>query len=372
MRPLTSLNTIKLTLSIFLCIVCFIQSSLIADDTNNNFKIGVILPLTGDLAGIGTALKNGIRIAQQENLECFSNITMYWEDDQFIVNKSISALRKLQYIEKIDLLFLFGLPALKTLAPVLETNQLPTIAFTFISKPTLNKKFIITSLNDSPDYIKALVSNLRSRGIKNFSFIRSSNEFFEDMVETFKSQLNKDETIDFDETVDLKETDFRTIITKLKSKKITSLGIFLTHSQIVAFSKQLKEQNISTEIFGTDIFETAIAELNSGELENAVYPDNEVNKDFETKYLKEYANIDHLTFAANGYDMANLVSSQICSKNNDTKNFSSIEILNQITSQDNQSGALGKHKFINDLSGRHFIYPVITKKVIGKGWVKAE
>lgn len=359
------------------CSACLFKTIVVHADIKQSFKIGVILPLSGNLSGNGQAVRNGILLAGQENPECFSMIKFLWEDDQFDINKSITAFRKLQNMEQIDLLFLFGIPATNVLGSIIESKKVPTVAFTFISKPTVNKKFIISSLNDSPDYIKALLGNLRERGIKHFSIIKSENDFFEIMTNTFKDQLLNDEKIDIEEAVSSGETDFRTMIAKMKTRKISSLGLFLAPAQLDAFSKQLAEQKISVPIFGTDLFESAVSELGSKELEGAVYPDNEASDEFHAKYFNAYNNISHITFAANGYDMATMVGSFVCSMHSrENEIISGLDILNLLkkigTNSKPRQSVLGRTAFVSDSSGNHFSYPVVVKRIINGGWRKVE
>ena len=60
-------------------------------ETDNAFKVGVILPLSGPLAEYGVAASNGFKLAQAERPELFKNIQFLMDDSQYDNKKAISS-----------------------------------------------------------------------------------------------------------------------------------------------------------------------------------------------------------------------------------------------------------------------------------------
>ena len=96
----------KLTNLLFLTIIFskllgafFLPQSCWALD--HQVKIGVILPLSGSMATLGGAIRNGIELARSERPELFGRIKFIYEDDQYDIKQSIAAYRKLRDLDNI-------------------------------------------------------------------------------------------------------------------------------------------------------------------------------------------------------------------------------------------------------------------------------
>ena len=64
-------------------------------------KIGVILPLSGDVAFIGEAAKNAAILAKESFGKTEKTYELFFEDDQSDSKKTVSAFRKLVDVDKI-------------------------------------------------------------------------------------------------------------------------------------------------------------------------------------------------------------------------------------------------------------------------------
>jgi ABC-type branched-subunit amino acid transport system substrate-binding protein len=71
-------------------------------------RIGVITPLTGQLATIGTAVRNGIELARREQPELVNGVGFAYEDDQADPKQSIDAYLKHLSSRKGEVIFGFG------------------------------------------------------------------------------------------------------------------------------------------------------------------------------------------------------------------------------------------------------------------------
>ena len=89
-------------------------------------KIGVSLPLSGNLAIIGEPMKAAIDLAVEDaNLKTDKyNYEVIYEDDQFSPSKALSAVQKLINVDKVDFLITAGSPVGMAVGPIAEENEL--------------------------------------------------------------------------------------------------------------------------------------------------------------------------------------------------------------------------------------------------------
>lgn len=160
------------------------------------------------------------------------------------------------------------------------------------------------------------------------------------------------------------ETDFRTIITRVRSLNAPQVGVFLWPDQLLAFLRQARVMGLKTEIFGTDLCETT-ASISPDETyaEGCIYPDNQVTEDFRNSYRKTFNTEAQLSFAGSAYDMTVLVGKILAEQ----KVRSSKELLSALTQTRDQTGVLGTFSFRSDPSvGQFFEYPVRIKRIKDK------
>lgn len=108
-----------------------------------SFNVGVIVPLSGELAGYGKAVVNGIKLAEIENPSLFTNINFYYQDSKYDSKVAVSAFRALNENNDINLYHTWGVSPNESLIPILEANKIPAIVETTLTESTLDKKFII-------------------------------------------------------------------------------------------------------------------------------------------------------------------------------------------------------------------------------------
>jgi branched-chain amino acid transport system substrate-binding protein len=93
-------------------------------------KIGLSLPLTGDLAFIGEADRNAALLALEEinNQQGLKHAyELVIEDDSFDAAKASSVIQKFLSVDNVDAVISIGSTAGNAIAPVAEANELPHI-----------------------------------------------------------------------------------------------------------------------------------------------------------------------------------------------------------------------------------------------------
>lgn len=347
----------------FALIICLgVTTSYAKSEDPFTYKIGIILPLTGDAAVYGNAIKNGITLAQKEFPKEFSRIALSWKDDQFEPRKAISAYHALVEGERVDSLFVFGLSSGQALAPLNEKRQIPLILFSF-SMPEIFDRYhyVIQTLNSGEQYMLPLLSCLRSMGEHHFKVIQTQNTFTEMMVEAIRSHLIEGETLEVIAQVEIGEMNFDSILPRLKDKHINRLGVFLFPAQIAALMRGMVEKGVNLEVYGTDLFEPAATLISPKVLEGALYPDNQASLDFKKRYETQFENSRYLTFAGAAYEMAHSIASII---SNYAYKLKGEDLIAEIKKISKSTSVLGDLRMGN---GGHFEYPVVIKQIDSKG-----
>jgi ABC-type branched-subunit amino acid transport system substrate-binding protein len=104
---------------------------------NPRIKVGVIVPLTGSVATVGSAIKNGIELARHEHPEILGDLLFVYEDDGYEPKRDITAFNKLMIGQRPAVLLGLGPNLVEVLAARLEGEHLPLINFGFVAAPAI-------------------------------------------------------------------------------------------------------------------------------------------------------------------------------------------------------------------------------------------
>lgn len=304
-------------------------------------NIGVILPLTGDAAVYGQAMKNGVMLAYDES-DIKEKINLTFEDDLGDNNKALSAAYSL-INKKADVII--GGAQSKTadvLIPLLTKEKIPLVSPGASSVEFDNISHYFFRLWASDSYDGEIMADFISKPNKtnkiavfytNSKYGVGINQVFENAV------AKKNGVIVFSESFAEGAKDFKTQLVKIKNSGATALFLPGYFEEVSIIIKQIRELGIKIDIYGTSSFhdEKLLSSLgNSIDGVYFSYPDfdingsKEVTKQFVDKYYKKY-NVEADVFAANAYDCFKVIeyavkngaktSSEIRSKISEIKNF---------------------------------------------------
>ena len=110
------------------------------------FRIGVSLPLTGDLAEYGSAVRNGIQLAQSRFPSKFQHLDLLYEDNRYDGKTALTILQKFR-ASNVDLIYSWGEIPFNAIAPIIEKSKVPLTAYSLDNKAAVNSKFIILTSN---------------------------------------------------------------------------------------------------------------------------------------------------------------------------------------------------------------------------------
>jgi len=333
---------------------------------NEPIKIGVIAPLSGDLASLGQGVKNGAMLSygdltksQKEKIE------LLFEDDQFNPKNTVTAFNKLVDIDKAEVIICLASGPCNAIAPLAEEKKIPLIAIASDPKIQKNKDFVVRLEIAPSQEAKILLGHIKEKKYKKIASVVA----LQDGTQAGYSQLSKDPMYSsnevFSEFVNPDEKDFRTVLTKILEKNPEVIFVGLLPGQAGDFGKQAKELGYKGEFIGLNFLEgEETLSAAKGSLEGMVYTNAKDPQNwFSEEYKKEYEKSPG-PGSAHIYDSVKLISNSI-----ESGKTSNIEIVPYLSSIRNYSGALGT---FSSTGSHEFTIPVELKTIRNNEFVRYE
>ncbi len=284
------------------------------------YKVGAILPLTGNLAEVGQMERDALLLAQEDVNQSGSGggnkIVLLIEDSKGDAKEGVSAAMKLIDIDKVKFIITTLTGVSSAVQPIIDKNKVIQYAYTF--DPTLPGKSeytfrIYPSYNQSSE---VMIDYIKARGLKKISAIHTNVPGETYAIENLIAPKLKDAGIEFrKESFNFGDKDVKPQLLKLKSFK-PDLFIIHTYSfQVPMILKGIAEIAFRPQLMGNMAF-CELSEVPQQQLENVLVtaprfvldPSKSENfiKRFKEKYGKE-PNFD----AAYVYDSFRLLASAI-------------------------------------------------------------
>jgi ABC-type branched-subunit amino acid transport system substrate-binding protein len=327
--------------------------------------VGVVAPLSGYIASIGSAVRNGIELAQLEHPQLTDSIQLQFEDDQHDPKLAATVYNHLNRGTQPRAVIAFGYFFPTAIGKQALNDQIPIVNLSFMAKPAIGNPYIIRSMNHTGQYGKVLADFLASETQLEYPVVLTEYDFFIHLLKDTTARLHEvkpEVSLSVTARVLPSEQDFRSIILKLKPLKAKRIGVFLLGDQLATFMRHARENGLDAEIFGADLCETAAKIKNAEQyLEGCVYPDNEVTAEFRSAYRTRFHDESQLTFAGVAYDMAVLLAEQFQRSPNSTNG----EVLSLLAKVNNRAGVLGTFSYRDDPQfGKFYEYPIVMKKIV--------
>jgi len=300
-------------------------------------KIGVICPLTGNLAFMGEGLKDAILLAKENLSDTRYNYEVIFEDDQLDPKKTASAANKLISIDKVDALVSISSGTGNVVAPIAKQNKV--VHFGIASDVNIaNGDYNFIHWTPPSEENKVFVKELQKRGITKIGLFVLNQQGAIAKMDDLRRRINKtDIEIVTDQSFNFGEKDFRSIISKAKNSGAEIYVLMAFSPELEILAKQIKEAGITTPLTSIEAFElTEQVDLFEGEwYVNAADPTGDFADKFKAKTGK-----NPTMGAANGYDIFNLIVTAAEKIKKATKPTSR-EIAGELTKIKNFDGALG-------------------------------
>lgn len=334
------------------------------------YKIAAILPLSGDVANLGTYVKRGIDLAYEAlPREVREKIQLTYEDDQFDPAKTITSYRRLVAMAGVDAVFVLGSPSANALGPLLERDKKILIAIG-ASDPQIAIGKTYSFLHwVAPSVLgERLATELIRRDYRRIALVGAEVSgviaVMNEVVGALK-QRNAFERVVFHATFPKSETDYRVTVQQLRQRKVDATVILLLPGALSSFARQYRSAGVPSDLVGIETIEDYHeVKAAQGALEGVWYVNAaDAAGWFTEKYRSMFGELPGWG-SANGYDTLSLVAAAIAHAGT-----TSDQVRGYLRSVKDYAGAAGTYSASGD---NRFTLPAALKQVKQGKFVKLD
>lgn len=284
-------------------------------------KIGLILPLTGDLAGLGKDDLNGAQMAA-EKINAAGGINgkqveLIAEDGRCSGADGANAAQKLINVDKVFAIVGAGCSG-ETLAaaPIAEAGKVVMIS-PLSSSPNVTTAGDYIFRNYPNDALKttAMAQYFAENNIKKVAVISENTDFCQAFLKSLKEKLGV-EAVVFDENVEPGTKDFRSLITRLKDVEFDAFFPNTNGDGTMGpLIQQIRDAGITAPMISHDVADSAnMAKTVPGT--DGLYiiniPSTVSDSSFTADFTAKYGEANYgVAFAGYAYDAVNLIAEGI-------------------------------------------------------------
>jgi branched-chain amino acid transport system substrate-binding protein len=269
-------------------------------------KIGIVAPLTGNVAFLGKGFQNGFLLAKEESGNTKFDYELIFEDAPFEPRQIILATQKLIHQDKVDILS--SLFMADYVLPISRNNHVLHFGVNWDPNNADGK---LAFLHDIyiPNYSKALVEMIKKKHYSHVVLISENSKGIYPCIQAILENLKKEGlAAKLDYKFNPGERDFKTTIAQ--TKKIgTDLYVLICYSpELEIIARQIHEIDPNKDITGTFYCGSDLTLF-----ENQWYvTDADLNPSFIEKYTHRFGSAPELS-TPYGYNIFNIIVS-VCEK----------------------------------------------------------
>lgn len=320
--PEKSNNALLWTIGIILIILGAIYFGTIGGP-EMTLKIGVITPLTGDAASYGVAMQRAYDLAVSEiNEKGGVNgqaIELVYEDGKCEGSAAATATQKLVNVDGVKFI-LGGTCSGETLAAaeITQASRVLLLSPSATSPDITEAGDLVFRTYPADDFEAKMVAEYAiNNGLLRAAIISENTDFAQGVRNAFKESYTG--TVVFDETFNTGETDFRTLITKMR--EANPQMVYVSPQTAVAgelILKQIEENGMNVGIFANNsMIDRAAIAANPSLYEEAIMAEVQIPTEGKASaMLAAYEAVygtppEFMAYTASAYDSVYLLSEAI-------------------------------------------------------------
>ena len=240
---------LKIILKTFALFYLAILINLYAYAEEKIIKVGVIAPLSGNVATWGNDVRNVLQFAQ-EKLKA-KNIQFIFEDDQCIGKNALSAAYKLIDLDKIDFGVVVCTESMLSVAPIFEKSKVLVISPVASGEAVTKAGDYIFRIWPSDSKAGHLLFDFVSQKHKTFGVLTENRGYAHEMTQSFLNAAHGSKLKILSESFNSVDSDFRSLLLRLKSQKVE--GLFINTNSERTFANildQLRQINWNLPKYG--------------------------------------------------------------------------------------------------------------------------
>lgn len=243
-----------LTLTIAIILGFIFAANGYAGSEPEALKIGAVLPLTGKIAWLGINVQNGLSMAAEDiNAQGGvrgRKIKILYGDSKGQPKEAVSLANKFIGIDKVDCLMVLGTAMVNAVLPIADRND--TLMFGFTIHPGITKKsknLFRIYVSDDQEWV-LLADYINKSDAKSIGILHINAEYGLDSKKALQENLEPDVEILFSEAYEIGQSDFRSILLKVRGKKADAVVLMGYGIEYVPMLRQMKEMGFHAKILG--------------------------------------------------------------------------------------------------------------------------
>lgn len=333
--------------------LCLIPFEVLGADPNRTVKIGLIVPLSGDMAIHGNEILNSMGLARELSGSTNYEYRIIPEDNQLDGARSVSAARKLIDVDKVDVLVTLWPPTANAVIPL--TERAGILHYTIAWDPNLARKskLVLSHQVMVGDIARASYQLLRKEGYSKVAFLHMEEAGF-NLGAKYIAEASSSEGMALlaDESFNPNETDFRPLIDRVQLKKPEAYLIWAVMPSIDTLIKQIKERAPDAKITGYLDFTTDVRSIEGAKYISEMYAADTYAREYQRRFGSE-----PISKGPNAFDIMNVLITTF-EKSSDRK-MNSVALKAALTKLKNIDGAVGP--FAIDADGNSSYTPVVRQ-----------
>lgn len=344
---------------LIVCLFAMMMLVLSCQRNNDELRIGLINPDTGELATYGEKIRRGISIAEEEiekdDLLNGRKLVVLKEDTKGDSKESLNAVQKLINVNKVK--YIIGeISGNATMAVLPYTESKGVFLFSpGAASPKLTNASELFARNwpsNSAEAISAAEYSFEMLGYKSVIIIYVNNEWGIGLQENFEKKfISLGGNVVGSEVYPYENTDFRSIVSKINGINAEMIYLAGNQREMGLFMKQLRESQITVPVVSnTSFLESDCLKLAGRAAYGVIVPspaynpssqESEKIKSFSERYFEKYGSLPSLV-DANGYDALMLIVEAINSVGDNPN-----EVAKYIRNLKNYDAAGGIENFVD-------------------------
>ncbi len=307
------------------------------EQSKEEIEIGAIMPLSGDIVFLGEPVQKAYQLAVNEINEKGGiggqKIKIIYEDGKCNGKDALTAVQKLINIDNVNYI-LGGACSGETLgvAPITEANKIILFSSTSSNPEVTNAgDYVFRNTPSDDSNGKAIAQKAIADNNDKVAVLYAQSDYSQGLYEAFKKDFeSQNGDIVFEESFPAEETDFKTMLTKLKSSNAEAFYFIATDPDAyISFLKQKGEMGVTMDFYTNEIGGTQnVLDNQPNAIEGAIYSEardnlgSQIAKEFQIKYKVEYGELPKdlpLIYLASSYDSVYIAKEAIEACGIDTK-----------------------------------------------------
>src|SRR3989338_1534497 len=218
--------------------------------------IGVIAPLSGDVAFLGEGVRNAaeLALADLKTKDTKYQYKLVYEDDEFKPAKTATAVQKLINVDQVSAVISVASAAGNVVNPIAESNKV--VHFGIASDPAIaHGDYNFINWTPPKEEVDLFLEEANKRGIKRLAVFGQKISGITAVIQELKTQaVGSSLEIVFEDSSDFGEKDFRTTLLKARATEPDTYLLVMFSPELEILTKQMNEAGITEPITAIESF----------------------------------------------------------------------------------------------------------------------